>query len=47
VKESVIPIFSDRLDVRRSELGSQCGVIGSASMARRRLAVDRRTPDGR
>ena len=41
VKESAIPIFSDRLDVRRSELGSQSGVVGSASMARRRLTAFR------
>lgn len=38
VKESAIPIFADRIDVRRSELGAGAGVIGSAALARRRLA---------
>jgi len=39
VRESAIPVFSDRLDVKQSELGSQSGVVGSASLARRRLAA--------
>jgi glucokinase len=33
VEADAIPIFSDRLDVRRSELGPQAGVVGSASLA--------------
>ena len=37
VKADAIPIFADRLDVKGSELGPQAGVIGSASLARRRL----------
>ena len=37
VQSDVIPIFADRLDVRQSELGSQAGVIGSASLATRRM----------
>jgi len=37
VQADAIPIFADRLDVTGSELGSQAGVIGSASLARRRL----------
>jgi glucokinase len=43
VEESAIPIFSDRLDVKHSELGSQAGVVGSASMARHHHAADRMT----
>jgi len=39
VRSQAIPVFSDRLDVRRSELGSEAGVIGSASLAMRRLEV--------
>lgn len=39
VAESAIPIFSDRLDVVLSDLGAQSGVVGSASLARRRLAA--------
>jgi glucokinase len=37
VRQEAIPIFADRLDVVRSEVGSQAGVIGSASLAKRRL----------
>jgi hypothetical protein len=37
VREQTIPIFSDRLEFRGSELGPQAGVIGAASLARRRL----------
>ncbi len=37
VEADAIPIFADRLDVKRSELGPQAGVIGSASLAMRRL----------
>lgn len=37
VKADAIPIFADRLEVRQSDLGPQAGVIGSASLARRRL----------
>ncbi len=37
IRTHAIPIASERLDLRRSELGAQAGVIGSASLARRRL----------
>jgi len=37
VRQSAIPIFADRIEVRRSELGAGAGVIGSAALARRRL----------
>ncbi len=37
VEADAIPIFADQLDVKRSELGPQAGVIGSASLAMRRL----------
>lgn len=37
VRAQAIPVFAERLEVRRSELGPQAGVIGSASLAMRRL----------
>lgn len=37
VRAQAIPVFADRLDVRHSELGPEAGVIGSASLAMRRL----------
>jgi glucokinase len=37
VREETIQVFSDRLEIRASELGPRAGVIGSASLARRRL----------
>lgn len=33
VREDAIPVFADRLDVRRCELGAQAGVVGCASLA--------------
>jgi glucokinase len=37
VHAEAIPIFAERLDIVRSEVGAQAGVIGSASLARQRL----------
>jgi glucokinase len=37
VEADAIPIFAERLEVRQAELGPKAGVVGSASLARRRL----------
>lgn len=40
VRTYAIPVAAERLEVRRSELGARAGVVGSASLARRRLGRD-------
>ncbi len=37
VRTGAIPVYSERLEVHRSELGAEAGVIGSASLALQRL----------
>ncbi len=41
VRTGAIPVYSERLEVHRSELGAEAGVIGSASLALERLKEDR------
>jgi len=41
VRTGAIPVYSERLEVHRSELGAEAGVIGSASLALERLDKSR------
>ncbi len=41
VRTGAIPVYSERLEVHRSELGAEAGVIGSASLALERLEEGR------
>ena len=43
VHAGAIPIFTDQLDVVRSEVGAQAGVIGSAALAKKRLLENHAT----